>query len=111
MEASPPSPKAPVPKLPPKPPDDPLSSGEAFFSAVQLQRDEAGLPREAVPRNLSSWWSEALMELNGDASRVVAAYQSFAQDPFWRAKKPPLPFPGFTSQWRKYVPAKPVRSA
>jgi hypothetical protein len=113
---APPTPKFPVPTAPIVVPDDPLASGEAFFAAVQAQRAENGLPREAPPHpaKLSRWWSEALMETNGDASRIVRAYQGFAQDPdpYWRNARPPLPFHGFMSQWRKWdVTTESVRSA
>jgi hypothetical protein len=109
-KAEPPPPKLEGPR---RPPEDPLSSSDAFWAEVQDQRAEHGLPREKPPHTskLHAWWSEALMELNGDANRIVAAYRGYAKDPFWRDKTPPWPFHGFISQWRKYVPAEPVRAA
>jgi hypothetical protein len=93
---------------PTKAPDNPLADPASFFAQVQLERAAGGLPRETPPRPeaLSRWWSEMLMELNGDTSLIPKLYRGFAGDPFWRAKQPPLPFPGFMSQWRKYVPAR-----
>lgn len=98
---------------PPKAPDDPLADGFAFFAHVQHQRHANGLPREKPPHpaKLGAWWSEALMDLNGQAGALVDAYRGFVADEFWRGKSPPLPFPAFMSQWRKYVPARPVQSA
>lgn len=94
-------------------PDDPLESGAAFFAQVQVERAQGGLPREKPPHpsKLSAWWSEMLLELNGRSELVVAAYRGFARDAFWRDKAPPLPFPGFMSQWRKYVPESAERTA
>lgn len=99
-----------APLLSPKAPDNPLSDGFAFFAHVQHERHGVGLPREKPPHpsRLGAWWSEVLMDLNGNAEPLVAAYRGYAADKFWRDKAPPLPFPGFMSQWRKYVPTQPV---
>lgn len=95
---------------PPKAPDNPLSDGHAFFAQVQLERTESGLPREKPPHpsKVGAWWSEVLMELNGRVELLPKLYRGFSKDPFWRDKQPPLPFHGFMSQWRKYVPVEPT---
>lgn len=95
----------------PEPPPDPFADGMSFFAQVQVERHEDGLPREKPPnhRKLSAWWSEVHHDLDGDVALLVPAYREFSKDPFWRSQKPPLPFPAFMSQWRKYVPPRPVQ--
>ena len=98
----------PKPPPPRKCPADPLASAEDFFAWVQSERVASGLVTEMPPHpaRLSSWWSDSLMELNGDATRLQAAFAAYVRDPFWRSKSPRSPFMGFVSQWRKFVPEK-----
>lgn len=97
-----------APPLPPKKPDDPFTSGAAYFAHIQHERMEGGLAREKPPHpnKLSSWWSEALMELNGDAKSLDDAFSDFTKDPYWKQTSPPFPFSAFMSQWRNYVPVR-----
>jgi hypothetical protein len=91
--------------LKPKP-DDPFASGEAFFCDLQHARTGLGLLGEKPPRTISTWWSEVLMELNGDPLPLRPAVIEFYHDSFWAKAKPPFPFPAFMKEWRKYVDAR-----
>jgi hypothetical protein len=61
---------------------------------------------ERTPAHLGSWFSEAMMELNGDGERLQAALEAFAEDAFWRRKN--CPFTAFMKRWRDYTPRKAV---
>lgn len=102
-----PDPLIPV-RPPPKEPPDKFSSGASFFAFVQFKRHEAGCVPElpSHPQRIASWWSEVGMELNGEYERLEAALYRFADDPFWEAAVPPMPFNAFAKDWRKYVPQK-----
>ena len=91
-----------------KMPADWRASPEDFFRRAQVERIQAGLISEKMPRHLSTWWSSALLELNGDVERLWAALEAFCRDPYWKTKTPPLPFPAFMSEWPKYAPRKPA---
>lgn len=90
-----------------KPPPDPfLDPSGAFFDWFQSRRESAGFVREKPPpiSTLSSSYSEAMLELNGDEERLKQAAYAFGDDPFWQAKN--LPFAGLMSQVQKYAPRK-----
>lgn len=92
--------------------DGPTDSPEGFFAWVQQSRVEVGLVTEKPPLGgFSAWWSEALLELNGDAARLQEGFSVFARDKYWRAQSPPCPFRAFMKQWRDYVPQKKARLA
>lgn len=87
--------------LPPKP-ENQYASGEAYFAWLQHDRHENGFVTEKPPPGLSGWFSEVMLELNGDHARLDATVQAFARDKYWRDKGAPMR--GLMSQWRKYVP-------
>lgn len=87
--------------LPPKP-ENRYESGEAYFAYLQHERHEAGFVTEKPPAGLSGWFSEVMLELNGDHARLDATVRAFAKDPYWRAKNAPMK--GLMAQWRRYVP-------
>ncbi len=99
---------APRQRTPPVHPQQPEKSGSGFFAWVQAARIEHGFASEALPNPsmLSTWYSEAMMELNGDDGRLRATYERFADDPYWKAATPPWPFRAFVTRgkWRDYVP-------
>lgn len=82
----------------------PDSPGAAFFAWYQEERIAAGLAVDLPPshRKLSTWYSEAMSELNGDEPRLKMTAVRFSEDDYWRQRN--VPFRGFMSQWRKYVP-------
>lgn len=92
----------------PKKPDDPWASGSCLFAWVQRDRFDNGYATEKPPRlaALNAFFSEFLMELNGDTERGEATLAAYFQDadPYWRTRN--YPFAGFMSQWRKYVPRR-----
>ncbi len=104
LQAQPEKPARPPPTEPP----DKFASGASFFAWVQFKRHEVGCVPEPPPhpQKLANWWSAALMELNGDATRLEAALYRFADDPFWEKSAPPMPFNAFAKEWPKYVPQK-----
>lgn len=80
-------------------------TAEDFFSWAQWKRQEAGLIGEKQrPRDLSAWYSTALMELGGNVEVLQEAFYRFGEDKFWQAKTPALPFAGFISQWDRFIP-------
>ncbi len=92
---------------PPTAPPDKFADGQSFFAWAQWKRHEVGHVQEKPPRHgLSAWWSEAGMELNGDYARLEAAFYRFAEDPHWDKANPSMPFVGFMSVWRNFVPRK-----
>jgi hypothetical protein len=80
------------------------NSGEAYFAFIQGERRESGYVNEAAPHpsKLAGWFSEAMLELQGDVTALDEAYMGFAKDPYWLRQK--LPFRGFMAQWRKFAP-------
>lgn len=89
-------------------PENRFASGQAFFAWVQHERHRAGFATETPPANLGRWFSEAMMELNGDGPRLEATLGAFVRDPYWRERN--CPFPGFVKQWRNFVPRKAAAS-
>lgn len=89
-------------------PNDKFGSAEAFWSWSQFKRSQVGLVAEKPPHpsKLSGWWSEVHLELNGDPTRLEAAFYKFAESKHWESRDPPLPFHGFISTWRDFAPAK-----
>lgn len=104
--APPPTPPSPVVRLAPVPPsgDSRWSSGGAYFAFLQSERHAAGLAGERCPRGFNAWFSEAMMQLNGDGPRLDATVAAFARDPYWRDKG--LPVAALMSEWAKYVPRR-----
>jgi len=92
---------APIVPLPPAP-ENPYASGSSFFAKLQRDRLAAGFATEKPPRGLDAWFSEVLMELNGDFERVEATVRAWSADPYWRTQR--LPTRGLMSQWRQFVP-------
>lgn len=88
----------------PKAPVDRFASGEAFWAAVQYRRRELGHITERPPKNnLSHWWSEVGMELNGRYELLDAALARFGAKKHWANSNPPWPFDAFIKGWRDYV--------
>jgi hypothetical protein len=90
------------------PPANPLADAHSFFACVQSERHAGGLVTERPPHpaKLDAWWSEAMMELGGDASRIRDAITVYAKNPYWKAQQPQSPFRGFMAQWRDFAPRK-----
>ncbi len=101
-----PPPQKLVVRPPPIAPPDKFANGSAFWSWAQWKRHEVGHVAEKPPhpQKLSSWWSDALMELNGRPERLEPAFYKFAEDPHWDSRTPSMPFAGFMSVWRNFVP-------
>lgn len=87
---------------------EPELSGPGFFARVQAQRVEHGLVAERLPHlaKLGAWYSEAMLELNGDDGRLWAGYARFTDSAHWKQAEPPWPFPAFMKLWRDHVPSK-----
>lgn len=86
----------------PQKPANRFESGEAYFAWLQNERHEAGFVTEKPPAGLSGWFSEIMLELNGDGDRLDATVRAFALDPYWRKQNAPMR--ALMSQWRRYVP-------
>lgn len=91
--------------------DEIVSSASVFWGWAQDLRQKAGCVREAPPetRNLSGWYSAAMMELNGDDDRLREAFLRFGDDEHWQHATPACPFRAFMNAetgWRKYAPRK-----
>lgn len=88
---------------PPRPP--PKDSGAGFFARVAQKRHEHGIgpDREPHPSALATWFTKAMLELNGDDGRLWATYDKFTDDKFWRDKQPQWPFEAFMKEWPRYV--------
>lgn len=78
-------------------------SGAGFFAWAQAQRHAHKLVGDKVPNpsKLGAWYSEAMMELNGDDGRLRAAYAQFTDSSYWAEAK--WPFNAFMAQWREHV--------
>lgn len=88
---------------PTKPTDTWLA--EDFFAWAQVKRQEVGFIGERQrPRALGSWYSSALMTLQGNVEALQDAFLKFGDDAHWQNVVPPLPFGAFIAQWDKYVP-------
>lgn len=87
----------------PQKPADRFESGEAYFAWLQNERHEAGFVTEKPPMGLSGWFSEVMLELNGDRDRLDATVAAFGRDPYWRKQN--LPMRALMKKWRDYVPA------
>lgn len=98
-----------MPLLPlPKTPDDPFANGDAFFAHMQLDRHSAGLVTEKPPQGLNGWFSEMMLEFNGNREAVELTVRNFARDPYWRKEN--LPIRALMKNWRKYAPQRRVAS-
>lgn len=88
--------------------DSSSSGGPAFFARVQEARRTHGFTTERAPnpRDLGAFFSEALMELNGDEGRLWGAYEHFAESEHWKRATPPWPFTAFMKLWRDFVPRR-----
>jgi len=106
-----------APPAPPRAAAQPKSpsTADGFWSHAQDRRERAtGLIREEPPRGLSFWFSEAMSHVGGDEQRLLAGYEAFLVDPFWRNEaKARCAWAGWVKQWRQFVPgtAPPVRLA
>ena len=89
--------------LPPKP-DNPFANGSSFFAFLQQERRAAGYATETPPRGLDAWFSEMMMELNGDTDRIQGTVAAFARSEYWKPKN--LPIAALMSKWREFVPRK-----
>ncbi len=82
----------------------PFDSGAAFFAYLQHDRAANGLvtERPPSPRELSAWFSEVMLEFQGDGERLEATVAAFAKDPYWLERN--LPFKALMKHWRNYAP-------
>lgn len=79
-----------------------LAPGEVFFAWAQAERLRiAGRPFEPAPRDLSTWFSEALMAVS--EARLKAGYRVFLKTKHWVEQG--LPWAGWRAQWSTFVPA------
>lgn len=83
----------------------PLTTPVGFWVACQDLRDAIpGMVREAPPARLDHWFSEAMMHVHGDEKRLLAGYELFLVDPFWRNQaKQRCHWGGWIKQWRDFV--------
>ena len=106
--------KANFPRAPEKPTKDvDLWDGDDLWAWAQAKRNEAGLaPERGKPRDLGSWFSACLMQ-GTSVQTLRLAFVAFGNDPYWTdpARKPPLPFAGFISQWERFAPQEVSRVA
>lgn len=86
----------------PKKPENRFESGDAYFAWLQHERHAAGFVTEKPPAGLGAWFSEVMLELNGDGERLDATVRAFAKDAFWRQRNAPMR--GLMAKWRDYVP-------
>ena len=96
-----------------KPTSDPTTwQATDFWQWAQFKRQEIGLIVERRrPANLGSWYSEAMMAVNGDTLALIKGFMRFGDDQYWLKKDPPLPFAAFTNGWDKYVRAEVANGA
>lgn len=82
-----------------------LATPEGFWTACQDKRDAIpGMVRETPPARLDHWFSEAMMQVNGDEQRLLAGYEQFLVDPFWRNEATRrCHWGGWVKQWRDFV--------
>lgn len=82
-----------------------LATPEGFWTACQDKRDAIpGMVRETPPTRLDHWFSEAMMQVNGDEQRLLAGYEQFLVDPFWRNEATRrCHWGGWVKQWRDFV--------
>lgn len=83
----------------------PLTTAIGWWVAAQDKRAAIpGMVREKPPANLDFWFSEALMHVSGDEMRLMAGYEKFLVDPFWRNEaKQRCGWGGWVKQWRDFV--------
>ena len=83
----------------------PLTTAEGFWVACQDRRDAIpGMVREQPPAKLDHWFSDAMMHVHGDEQRLLAGYELFLVDPFWRNQaKQRCHWGGWIKQWRDFV--------
>lgn len=95
-------PTTPLPNLP----DDRFASGSAYFAWLQHERHAEGFVTEKPPHpnDLGAFWSEVMLEFNGEGELLDAAVAKWAADPYWRERG--LPFRGLMKQWRSYAPKR-----
>lgn len=81
-------------------------AGTPLWVWFQDEREGAGFVREEPPdyHSFKDFYREALEALQGDETRLREAAVGFSRDSYWQAKG--LPFAGFMSAWRKYVPRR-----
>jgi hypothetical protein len=81
-------------------------SADDFWNWFQALRRKAGCVKEAPPspRALSAFWSEALMELEGNPEPLREAVYRFGDEAYWQNAKPPCPWDAFAKQWRDFIP-------
>ena len=88
-----------------EPPDTPPHtwSGVDFWRWFQGRRQASGYVPEEMPRieGLNRWWSEARMTVS-DVERLKEAVYAFGDAKFWERRN--VPWNGFQSKWREFVP-------
>ena len=89
------------------PKTDPLTwNGIDFFAWFQASRQELGLIGEKFPKApLGPWLNEVLMTPGMTIHRLMDAVPAYGRSEHWRTRTPPLPWAGFASEWRRFVPA------
>lgn len=89
------------------PKTDPTTwNGVDFFAWFQASRQELGLIGEKFPKKpLGPWLNEVLMTEGMTIHRLMDAVPAYGRSEHWRTRTPPLPWAGFASEWRRFVPA------
>lgn len=75
--------------------------GDAFWSWSNDLRLASGHVGEDPPRNLGSWFSAAMMRLQGDEARLRQAFERYLGSDWWRARG--CPFERFQAKWPEFA--------
>jgi hypothetical protein len=94
----------------------PVTTAIGWWHEAQTRREAAGLTREKPQGvKLDHWFAEAMLEVNGDEQKLLAGYDAFLADPFWRNEaNKRCAWGGWVDQWRDFVTratAPPVATA
>jgi hypothetical protein len=80
------------------------SPGDGFWLRIQAYRRGLRHVTEVEPdaRAISSWFSTAMLEVNGDEERLFRGFRNFEADAYWRGRG--AMFADFQrNHWRKYA--------
>jgi hypothetical protein len=82
----------------------PLTTAIGWWVEAQRRREAAGLQRETPPGpgKLDHWFAVAMLE--ADEQKLLAGYDAFLVDPFWRNEADKrCAWSGWLNQWRDFV--------
>jgi hypothetical protein len=73
---------------------------------AQWTRQRAGLVPEDPPpiADSEAWWGSVMAWTDGDVEPLCDAFIAYGDDTYWQGEK--LPFRGFLSQWKRFMPLK-----